>query len=524
MTQYDYGVIDPDAKSGTALAVDMNQFRDALHSCHSGTSRPAYAVAGLIWTDTSTTPYTVYRFDGVSDNLMGYIDQSAHTWMPVIGGGLNTVASAATTNIGAVKASHVVINGSVNISSFGSSMVPGQIKTVVFGAGLTLIHNGTQMNLPAGGDTVVSAGDRLIVVCTAVNNYTIIAHIRQGADTIEPPGVVKEHAGMDLPAGYLWADGALVARATYAALFNAITRQTTGTTSAGSRIITTVGNNTRVGRNMPISIAGAGAAGALLQTIVTDVGVGTITILTAATTAVVGAAIIVAPWGLGNGTTTFNLPGRAGRKGVGRDDLSGTAANVSQASYSMTTTNGSPTVAVLDGGGAFRTAVNFFISHANIPPGTYITAISADRATLTLSANANASGTAIGRVSPFIDAQTLGSGGGNMSLFPQLHEQYPHTHTITVSNPAHAHSASGADSGHTHSYLTPAFSSGTGSTPNYFYASFASATTGTGYAAITVTVNNATTAITATSSAQTTNVNAQYYAEPAVVMGYIVKT
>jgi len=34
MAQYDFGTIDPNTKSGTALASDLNSWRNAVHSTH----------------------------------------------------------------------------------------------------------------------------------------------------------------------------------------------------------------------------------------------------------------------------------------------------------------------------------------------------------------------------------------------------------------------------------------------------------------------------------------------------------
>ena len=48
MSQNDWGVMDPDAVSGSELADDLNKFRDAIYSQHNGTVRPSYAVENLI--------------------------------------------------------------------------------------------------------------------------------------------------------------------------------------------------------------------------------------------------------------------------------------------------------------------------------------------------------------------------------------------------------------------------------------------------------------------------------------------
>lgn len=70
MSQYDFGVIDPANTSGTQLAEILGNFRDALNSTHGGVSRPSYAVAALMWVDTSGSVPVLKYFDGVNDRKL----------------------------------------------------------------------------------------------------------------------------------------------------------------------------------------------------------------------------------------------------------------------------------------------------------------------------------------------------------------------------------------------------------------------------------------------------------------------
>ena len=76
MSQYDFGVIDPANTSGTQLADLIEKFRDALHSTHGGVSRPSYAVAALMWVDTSGSVPVLNYFDGVSDRKLFEIPET----------------------------------------------------------------------------------------------------------------------------------------------------------------------------------------------------------------------------------------------------------------------------------------------------------------------------------------------------------------------------------------------------------------------------------------------------------------
>ncbi len=67
MTQFDHGTIVATTKSGTALAADLNSRAAAENSTHAGSTRPAYATAGMIWVDTSFSPAHLMLYDGTSD-------------------------------------------------------------------------------------------------------------------------------------------------------------------------------------------------------------------------------------------------------------------------------------------------------------------------------------------------------------------------------------------------------------------------------------------------------------------------
>ncbi len=89
MSQSDFGTIDPNTKNGTELASDLNSFRDALHTSHLGSSRPSYAVAGMIWIDNAGAPsWTIKTFDGSDDLTLFTLNIDTD----VVGASFSTIA------------------------------------------------------------------------------------------------------------------------------------------------------------------------------------------------------------------------------------------------------------------------------------------------------------------------------------------------------------------------------------------------------------------------------------------------
>ncbi|MBO9552239.1 hypothetical protein [Pseudomonas sp.] len=75
MSQYDFGTINPNEKSGSQLALDLNGFRDAVNSGHKGAERPTYAHAGMQWIrEVSTERWDLMLFNGGEDTVLRSIN------------------------------------------------------------------------------------------------------------------------------------------------------------------------------------------------------------------------------------------------------------------------------------------------------------------------------------------------------------------------------------------------------------------------------------------------------------------
>ncbi len=138
------------------------------------------------------------------------------------------------------------------------------------------------------------------------------------------PGMIFEHSGFDLPPGFLWCDGSAVSRTSFAKLFGQLSRTTTGNITSGSNSIASVVDNLVgvIAVGMPVS-----GPGIPFGATVTVVNTNSINISSNATLSTAGASIVIAPHGIGDGTTTFQVPDLRGRSSIGRDDMGGIAAN-----------------------------------------------------------------------------------------------------------------------------------------------------------------------------------------------------
>lgn len=83
----------------------------------------------------------------------------------------STVASAATTDIGAATTRRVAISGTTTITSFGTR--PNRERLIRFAGALTLTYNATSLILPGAANVVTAAGDTAIATSDASGNWTV---------------------------------------------------------------------------------------------------------------------------------------------------------------------------------------------------------------------------------------------------------------------------------------------------------------------------------------------------------------
>ena len=88
-----------------------------------------------------------------------------------------SVASAATTAIGAALSANVTVTGTVTITAF-DTVLAGIVRLVKFSDALTLTHNGTSLILPGAANIVTAAGDQAIFRSLGSGNWECISYQR----------------------------------------------------------------------------------------------------------------------------------------------------------------------------------------------------------------------------------------------------------------------------------------------------------------------------------------------------------
>lgn len=160
MSQYDFGDLESPLSGTSFFNTHLEPWRDALHSMHSGSSRPSYAVAGMMWIDNTTTPWVLKMFNGTANDVtLGTINATSLWFTPagvsIWGGNAGGTANAITITptipwtaytagkpieclITADSTSSVV---TVNISALGTKNIKASI-----GAGKVNIPKGALLN------------------------------------------------------------------------------------------------------------------------------------------------------------------------------------------------------------------------------------------------------------------------------------------------------------------------------------------------------------------------------------------
>lgn len=123
------------------------------------------------------------------------LDDNLREIQAVIRSGLATVganiASAGTTDLGAVPGLRHLITGTTTITSFGT-VSAGIWKVVVFQGALTMTHNATSLILPTAANITTAAGDVAIVQSEGSGNWRCLSYARASGRALANPTNLRE--------------------------------------------------------------------------------------------------------------------------------------------------------------------------------------------------------------------------------------------------------------------------------------------------------------------------------------------
>ena len=133
-------------------------------------------------------------FDGTANITINAVDSTARVAKAgdTMTGALNwaatqTIASAATTDIGAATSNSVIVSGTTTITALGT-IAAGAERVVQFSGALTLTHNATSLILPGGANINTAAGDVAYFVSLGAGNWRCTGYQKASGQAVVASG------------------------------------------------------------------------------------------------------------------------------------------------------------------------------------------------------------------------------------------------------------------------------------------------------------------------------------------------
>jgi hypothetical protein len=183
MSQDPLAPLNPSTTSGTDLATKLVDFEQSLLTMHSGTAVPSYVQAGTFWLDTTTNPYVIKFYDGVSSIPFWQVNTSTHRKLSPAAE--TTIASSTTTDVLGSTSEYITISGTATITSLGTGAL--QFKFCRASGAFTLTHNATSLILPTGANITAASGDTFIVASDSSSNARVFGYQKQSGQALTTP-------------------------------------------------------------------------------------------------------------------------------------------------------------------------------------------------------------------------------------------------------------------------------------------------------------------------------------------------
>jgi hypothetical protein len=296
--------------TGVQFSQKIGDLARSVSTGNKGSSAPANvggsAVDGLEWIDDSASPWTKKRYVNGGWAIEGYLNPSDSSYAGVIGGGLGSIASATTTDLGSVPQANVTITGSATITGFGSAAASGIEKTIRFDNALKLT-NSAALAVPGGYDLITAANDRAKVTHLGSGNWEITTYTRANGIPVDVSSVGKFEmtSALAVPSLHLAGYGQAIARASYPAYVAKVSRAQNGTRISGSATISSVSDTSGFGAGMPVESTGVNAGCTIASVTSSSITLNSSACVTASGTS----TVTVFPYGYGTGgdSTTIGV-------------------------------------------------------------------------------------------------------------------------------------------------------------------------------------------------------------------------
>lgn len=243
-----------------------------------------------------------------------------------------------------VSLANVTNDAQIKSADFPSSSVDSEIALFSSTTGKVLKRDSTTGMLKASSGVLAAASAGTDYVSpTGAETITNKTFDSTSPTAFFQPGFVMPHAGRTAPSGWLLCDGSAVSRSTYASLFGVLC-ESVGTftvTIATPGVFTLTAHGLQTGSQVYLTTTGALPTGLTANTLyyAVKIDANTFNLATSRANAYAGTNIATSgtqsgthtlrwcPFGLGDGSTTFNVPDYRGRALVGHDYIGGTAAS-----------------------------------------------------------------------------------------------------------------------------------------------------------------------------------------------------
>lgn len=108
-----------------------------------------------------------------------------------------TIASAATTDIGAATSNSIIVSGTTTITALGT-IAAGAERVVQFSGALTLTHNATSLILPGGASITTAAGDVAYFLSLGAGNWRCTGYQKASGNAVVSSGGTPTGSGTEL--------------------------------------------------------------------------------------------------------------------------------------------------------------------------------------------------------------------------------------------------------------------------------------------------------------------------------------